>query len=221
MSGDAYSVRMRRVLVVLLVLGLLGGGTALAGRGDPQERIVRADQARAKAMLLRASDLGPGFRATPTPSGTDFYCKALDESDLTVTGKAQSPTFIGGVQSFTSVSRVYESRPGSAASWRRGTSQAGISCLRAEFLRLFAAQGGQLESFRRIALPKLAERSAAYRLTVLVQGLRAYLDVVALKQGRAQASLLMVSALTPVARAEQLRLARVVARRMKAAMRAG
>jgi hypothetical protein len=194
---------MRRLLLVLLAVALVGAGTALAGRGDPQKRVVPADQARAKAMLLRASDFEIGFRATPNPSGpTDFYCKALDESDLTLTGEAQSATFVGGVQSFTSVSRVYESRADSAASWRRGTSAAGIRCIRSQFLHLFAAQGGQLESFRRIPFPRLAERSAAYRLAVV-----------------AQASLLMVSALAPAPREEALRLSRLMARRMKSAMR--
>ena len=48
---------------------------------------------------------------------------------------------------------------------------------------------------------------------------RAYLDVVGLKQGRAQSSLLMVSGLTPVSSEQALRLARVVARRMKTVMR--
>lgn len=212
-------MQVRRALVILIVLGLVGAGTALAGRGDPQKRIVPADQARAKAMLLRASDLGLGFRASPTSSGPDLYCKALDESDLTLTGKAQSPTFVGGVQSFASVSQVYESRADSSASWRRATSSAGISCLRRQFLRLFAAQGGQLESFQRIPFARLAERSVAYRLTVVAQGISAYLDVVGLKQGRAQSSLLMVSALTPVSNEQAVRLARVVAGRLKSAMR--
>lgn len=211
---------VRRVLVVLLAVALVGAGAALAGRGDPQKRFVPADQARSKAMLLRASDFGLGFRAAPTPSGpADAYCRALDESDLTLTGEARSPSFAGGVQSFTSLSRVYESRADSDASWRRGTSAAGIRCIRSQFLRLFAGQGGQLESFRRIPVPRLAERSAAYRLAVVAQGIRAYLDVVALKQGRAQASLLMVSALAPVPGEDELRLARTVARRMKSAMR--
>ena len=74
---------MRRVLVLALLLGLVVTGAALAGRGDPQKRIVPADQARAKAMLLRKSDSAVPYRVTRLPDTGDFYCKALDESDLT------------------------------------------------------------------------------------------------------------------------------------------
>lgn len=183
-------------------------------------RIVPADQARAKAMLLRKADVGIGFRAAPPLGGSaDIYCKALDESDLTLTGKATSPTFQGGVETVSSLSRVYRSLRDSNASWRRGTSAAGERCVRAQFGAALTAQGGQLESFGRVDFPRLAERVSAYRLVVSSQGLRVFLDVVGLKQGRAQVALLFGSALTPMPREVEVRLARTVARRMTSAMR--
>jgi hypothetical protein len=213
-------MRVRRLLAALLVLTLAATGTALAGRGDPQKRIVAADQARAKAMLLRTADFGLGFRTSPAPPDSDdFYCKALDESDLTLTGEAQSPTFAGGVEAYTSASQVYETKADSSASWRRGTSAAGEQCVRKEFTRLLARQGTRLESFGRVPFPRLAEKSVAYRLVISSQGIRAFLDVVALKQGRAQVSVLFTSGLTPVPKEEEIRLARVVASRMAKAMR--
>lgn len=211
---------VRRTLAIALVLALAVAGAALAARGDPQKRITRADQARAKAMVLRKADFGSGFMTAPSPSGQgDVYCKALDESDLTITGEAQSPSFVGAVASTSSLSRVYESVADSNASWRRGTSKAGERCLRVVFSKTAAAQGGRLTSLERLRFPKVAQRTSAYRLVIEAQGLRGFLDVVALKQSRAQVGLLFVSALNPTPRGEEVRLARIVARRMKTAMR--
>ena len=211
---------MCRTLAIALTLLVVSSGVALAARGDPRERITPADQARAKAMLLRKADLGLGFRAGAPPTGSgDFYCRALDESDLTITGKAESPTFQGGVETSSSLARVYRSARESSASWRRGTSVAGEKCVRAEFGSQMTLRGGTLESFGRVAFPNLAERTSAYRLVVSSQGLRVFLDVVGLKQGRAQVALLFGSALTPMPRDVEVGLARAVARRMKSAMR--
>jgi hypothetical protein len=208
-----------RLVALVLLLALLVTGSALAVRGDPQKRITPADQARARAMLLQRADLGLGFRALPSsPQEADAYCKALDESDLTVTGEAESPTFQGGVEFVSSVSQVYESAADSAASWRRGTSAAGDACVREQFRRGFRAQGARLERFARTPLPRLAERSVAYRLVLSSRGVRAFLDVVALKQGRGQAGLIFGSALTPMPKDEEVRLAKAVARRMTKAM---
>lgn len=213
-------MRVRRALALLLALSLATAGAALAGKGDPQKRIVPSDQRRAKSMLLRQGDFGPGFRAAPgPPESSDVYCKALDESDLTLTGEARSQTFAAGVEAYSSLAQVYGSRADSNASWRRGTSSTALECVRKQFRRAFAAQGGRLESFGRIPFPRVAEQSAAYRVVVSSQGVRAYLDVVALKQGRAHVALLTVSPLTPVPKEEETRLARVLARRMQSAMR--
>jgi len=211
---------VRRLLCFVLLLALVGTGAALAARGDPQKKITPADQARAKAMLLRKADFGLGFKATPASADEgDFYCKALDESDLTLTGEAESPTFQGGVEFVSSFSQVYGSLADSNTSWRRGTSAAGDKCVRDEFRRQFQKDGIRLESFRRMAFPRFAERSIAYRLVASSQGVRVYFDVVVLQQSRGQAALLLGSALAPMPKAEELRLTRIVAGRMVKAMR--
>ena len=111
---------MRSYAVAVVLLALVTSGAALAARGDPEKRITPADQARAKAMLVRKGDLGIAFRPTPSQSiGEDFSCPALDESDLTLTGEAESPTFAGGVEFVGSSAQVYESVADSKASWRR------------------------------------------------------------------------------------------------------
>ena len=104
---------MRVVLTLALLLALAVAGTALAARGDPDKQIRQADQARAKAMLLRPADFNPAFTARPSSSGGsgDFYCGALDESDLTLTGEARSRSFTATTEYVTSTSYVRETTP--------------------------------------------------------------------------------------------------------------
>jgi hypothetical protein len=210
---------VQRFLAALVIAALVVTGSALAGPGDPKKRITPADQARAKAMLLRPADM-PGFTASPSgPEPSTPYCKALDESDLTLTGDGESPDFAAGTVLVSSLSHVYATRAQSDASWRRGTSAAGEKCAR-EVLRRELAQGGaQLVSYRRVTLPRLAERSVSYRAVLAGNGVRAFVEVVYMKHGRAQAAVVLGSALIPFDRAAELRLARLVASRMAKAMR--
>jgi hypothetical protein len=209
-----------RLVAAALLLALLVSGTAFAARGDPQRQIRPADQARAKAMLLRKADLPRDFKASASSPGADFYCKALDESDLTLTGDANSPDF--GKPPFFSVSsaaQVYESVADANASWRRGTSAAGLRCVRRVFAQELAKQGGTLRSFKRIAFPKVARRSVAFRIEARSQGVSVFFDFPVMQHTRAHVSLVLISALAPVPRAEQVRLARVLAGRTAKAMR--
>jgi len=212
--------RVRKLAVAFLLALLVVSGAALAARGDPQKKITPADQARAKAMLLRKTDLGPGFKAKPADqSDDDFYCKALDESDLTLTGEAESPDFDTDLVFISSIAQVYESVADANTSWRRGTSAAGEKCLSDEFRRQLKADGLRVGSFRRTSFPRIADRSIAYRLAASGQGVKVYIDFAVLQESRAQAALFFVSAPTSVAKAEQVRLARIVAGRMAKAMR--
>jgi hypothetical protein len=209
-----------RSLVVVLALALTG--SAYADHLEPEKRIRAADQARARAMLLRQSDL-PGFQQQPS-SGADPHltCAALDESDLTVTGDAEAPTWGLSVVFATSSSTVYATQADAAKSWRRGTSSSGMRCLRQELGREFARQGARVVSVRRVAFPALAQRSAAYRLTLAgtAQGqtFNAFVDFLVLMEGRALAGLVLGSALVPPDRAADVRLGRTLAGRMAKAM---
>ena len=174
-------------------------------------------------MLVRKSDL-PGFRVGPPPGPeVDFYCAALDESDLTVTGEAESRQFALDLMFAGSVSQVYESLSDANASWRRGTSAAGIRCATNVLRREFATQGTRLVSLRKLAFPRVAERTYALRATLSAttpQGnVPLYVDLLALMHSRAHATVVVGSALTPAPRSEELYLARTVAKRMRTAMR--
>ncbi len=210
---------VRRLLALAGAAALVASSAALADRGDPQERFTAADQARARAMLLRLADIGPTFRATPpTQADIDFYCRALDESDLTITGKAESPRFTGTNVFATSTAYIYESVADANASWRRGTSAAGQRCLRDGLRRELRGTVGQLRSFTKVAFPRLGHRSVLYRARAIQQGLPIYLDLLAIQHGRAQAAVILGSGAIAPPRDIELALVRLVARRMAKAM---
>jgi hypothetical protein len=219
-----HSARLRLLATGLAVALLAAAGEALATHGDPQEKLTPADNARARAMLLRKSDLGPGYTSTkPSTAEPHFYCRALDESDLTVTGDAESPEFERGFVFASSVAQVYESVADAAASWKRGTSAAGERCARVLLRKGFAREGVRLVSMRRLVFPRVSSRSIAYRVELAGESqgvaVTVVLDLVVLMHSRAQAALFFGSAFVPVPRADEIRLARVVASRMATAMR--
>jgi hypothetical protein len=213
-----------RVLAVALLLLLAASGTALADHLDPKKRIRAADQDKARAMLLRKSDLGPGVLAqqTNTPD-SHLTCKGLDESDLTVTGEAESPTWTQGAGFVVSAVNLYATVTDSRASWARGSRGAGTRCLRDQLASEFATQGVALESLRKVAFPRVAQRTVAYRVTLSgnVQGvtIRVVIDLVVLMHARAQAALYFGSAFAAPAKADEVALARITARRMATALK--
>jgi hypothetical protein len=215
-----------RLLAAAVLLGLVVSGTALAARGDPQRQITTADQARAKAMLLVRPDLPPAFKAkragsgsTTGPGGSDVYCKALDESDLTLTGEASSKEFDAQIAFVSSTAQVYETIADASSSWRRGTSAAGWRCLRQVFTQEFKGPGTRMKSVKRLAFPKVAQRTFAFRIVAAAQGVDVYMDFVVLQHSRAHVGLAVGAALTAFPKAEAVRLARLLAGRLAKAMR--
>jgi hypothetical protein len=215
---------MRTSLAIVVLCSLALSAGASADHLDPQGRIRSADQSRAAAMLLRESDLGAGFSVERT-SGLDPHvtCEALDESDLVVTGRAKSPYWSREYQIVGLTVAVYRTAADATASWRRGTSTAGMKCLRDEFRRALESQGERLRvTARRMPFPRLAAGSAAIRLVISGVAARSpavYIDLVVLRRGRAQAGLLFAGVVAPPPRAAETGLARVVAGRMARAMR--
>lgn len=208
-----------RALACFFLIALVASGVALADHLDPQERFNRADQARAKAMLLRKADFPSTFKASRPSPETHITCDALDESDLTLTGEAESNNFAGGTFLFTSVAQVYATEADARTSLRRGMSAAGVRCLRETFSRDAARSNVELLSFERISFPRVAQQSVAFRTVARTQGVRAYVDIVVMRQGRAQTGVLFTSLPQAMPRADELRYARLIADRMQRALR--
>jgi hypothetical protein len=177
-------------------------------------------------MLLRRSDLATGFKTTPSSPGTDITCPALDESDLTLTGDAESRTFTlqapGRYFSIASEAQIYKTAGQALTSWRRSTSRAGEACARKELTKVIASSGAKLRSFARLSFPKVAPLTTAYRLVADIPSgaasVPAYMDVVVLQRTRAQVAFFVLSAGAPLVRSELLQFARTTAARMAKTM---
>jgi hypothetical protein len=72
-----------------------------------------------------------------------------------------------------------------------------------------------------MAFPARGDRSVAYRAVATQQGIRLYIDVVAMRVSRAEAGVLYVTALGPPPQGELRRLTALVAARGAKAMRGG
>ena len=215
-----------RFVVVLVALAL--AAPAIAANGEPRKALTKKDQAAATSIVLKRSDLGEGFTATkrpaddPLPKGA--RCGALDESDLTVTGDANSPDFRlvtgGAFVTVGSSAHIYRTLGDANTSWRRGTSKQTLTCL-GDIVRLSAAPGQKISivSSKRVAFPALAPKTSAYRLVVTIaatgnQPIRAFVDAIVMQRGKIQSVLLFTSLGRPIAAAERAALASVIAARM-------
>jgi hypothetical protein len=181
-------------------------------------------------MLITRADLPAGFQAQPA-TGDDPHtdcAPGVSEADLTLTGKAEGKQFAAasaalGVALVGSAAQVYASRADAAASWRRATSASGVQCATALLRSEFAKQGIRLVSLRRTPFPNVSERTVAYRVTLssrTPQGaVPVYVDLIALMRSRAHATVIVGRAVVAPVRADELRLARLLATRMTKAMR--
>src|SRR5262249_52079854 len=193
---------------------------ALAGRGDPKERFKPADQARARAMLLRVGDLNAAYAAHPAPiSSSGLNCAALDESDLTLTGRGSSPIFTAAGGFVSSAAAVYKTRADADRSWLRAMSPAGERCERTELRTQLQSSNMRLVSLKRIPFPSRGTRSVAYRAVATLQGVHVYVDVVSMQVSRAEAGLIYVNALAPPPENEVRRLTGLAAAAQQKAMR--
>jgi hypothetical protein len=160
-------------LIVATAVGVaLAGGTAQSG-GEPRHAFRPADQALAKSIRLKLSDLPRGFTAyRPAdlePGALGPHCKGTpDESDLTLTGKSFSPLFrstdtdaglYSGVSVFPSAGQARtalqrEMRPAIARCFARWTISffAGVSpvVLSSQSLRPLPGQGTQAVALRQV-----------------------------------------------------------------------
>ncbi len=215
-----------RLVLAFVVLALATAVAAHADHLEPQKRFTPADQARARAMLLKRADVAANATSHAAGPPAHATCRALGESDLVLTGEARSPELrLAGLISFQSVAQVYRSARHAATSWKRANSAAGVACLKAEYRKLGSPSGVQLESFRRVPFPRAAQRTLMYRAvyTGRTQGqrIRVYVDAIYLGQSRAMAGVFVASPLAVPSQKAEVRLARLVGGRMAKALGGG
>jgi hypothetical protein len=190
---------MRRALLVA-VCALVGVPAAPAAVGDPLDpkvAITKADQALARAALLRKSDLGQGWtdRSTAQPSSLKQpICPQLrpNYSKLTLTGHAES-VFDNGNGGFQVISDVEVWKTVKQAEQHMGAllKPALPKCIRYSLLKsVGGTQGVTLLPTKARKLGKFAEVSVSYRVPVAIKsGGQTFVvnsDYVFLRKGRTE-----------------------------------
>jgi len=205
------------------VLVVVAGAIA-ADPGKQKIELNAADQAAARAVVLRRSDLGASWTGgrikpdlTSQVSCASYHPKV---SDLVVTGAAESQ-FRGTGLVLANEVEVFRTAAMVDRDWRRSIVPAAVPCLRRTLTKGLGTQAKVL-SFGRIPFPKVGTHSAAFRGIVVVSALgqtvRVLLDIVLVGRGRTEISL---DATAPasgarVVSAAERRLARKLAARARA-----
>ncbi len=215
---------LRKLTIALLVAAVLAG-TALAG--DPQQKHTAADMAKAKSIGFVRSDFPVGWIAKPTTpsSGADSStCKDFDpdQSDLVETGKVDSAEFTApdGVSQVASSVGVFKTVAQAKTSWSRVVRPAMLQCL-SDLITQISPKDSTVAELAKgsLAFPKVAPRTAAYRLVASVTAKGAttsvnlYFDLVLLGSGRANVATIMFSLTKPYPAAFERKLATAIAHR--------
>lgn len=219
MTGVARRAGIATVIALVVV-----AGAAASGPGKQKIELNAADQAAARAVVLRRSDLGAGWTGgrikpdlTSQVSCASYHPKV---SDLVVTGAAASQFRGTGIALVNEV-EIFRTAAMVDRDWRRSIVPAAVPCLRRTLTKGLGAQAKVL-SFGRIPFPKVGTHSAAFRgivaVSALGQTVRVLLDIVLVGKGRTEISLdaTAPAAGARVVSAAERRLARKLAARARA-----
>jgi hypothetical protein len=209
-----------RLVTVALLAGVVVGAAVAA---EPQPvKLNAADQAAAKAVTLKAGDLGPGWKGGPQKPDLkrdDMARCGIEYRDLVLTGAAESQFTAPGIF-VASYSDVLQTKRMVQLDWRRAvTSGKLVTCMRTT---LADDDRATFVSFKRLSFTRVAPMTARYRLvqdyTASGRTARVLMDMIFLGRGRNEVTLVVsvpYSERAAVAAAE-LKLARLLASRMRA-----
>jgi len=214
------SVR-RLLLAAALLLALVAAQAALAE--SPVTRFTLADQAAAKAVVLKAADLGTGWKgglSKPTVDGPPA-CAGWNpkQSDLVITGAAESQFTAQGLMAFSGV-QLYKTTRMIALDWQRTVVHPRMpNCLARDFAA-DAGEGVRVVSMKRLPFAKIAPYAARFRLLLeYTEGetVRVFFDIVLVGRGRTAISLGFMAPYAGRAEVEvaELRLAKLLLARIK------
>lgn len=187
-------------------------------------RTLAGDRA-AQAVLVRRADFGSGWSATPAPARVaPLTCPAFDPGlgGVTEIGAAASPTFGAGSSGpFVSADAyAYATAAQASIVWSRVIRPPLRRCV-AEGLQAASGHGikFQVTSSELLSLPGLDGRHAGYRITGTAtrtdQSVDVFLDALVLSSSSRLVAVTVSSFFAPPTRRFELRLARIVARRLQ------
>jgi hypothetical protein len=211
-----------RLLCAAVVAAAVAVPVALASNGDPQKRLTKADQAKARAISLRRSDFSSGWVGKPNTNTSQDSPRCSnydpDQSDLIETGDVDSPDFSRPEGSFVSSSvGIFKTRKMAQTGYARVARPQLASCFGELFTKGVAPAKVQLLQIGPLAFRRLGDRSNAYRLraNVTVQGttVPTTIDIVMFNRGRVDVAMIFAGLFRPLPFAfEQSLAARVAAR---------
>jgi hypothetical protein len=222
----------RVVAAALVALIIAVPAVALAADDtEPKKQFNAGDQAKARSIVLKRSDFVAGWKKSPPSPDSDVTCPGYnpDNSDLTLTGESEAEfEYTQGFPVVASYAGVLKTMADASRSWTRNVKPALARCLAHVMRVTIEEDGGKLAilSQGRIAFPKLAPRTAAFRvatrLTVQTPNdgpvtVPVTLHVVALGHGRGEVALLTMGFGPGVPMAELRAFASVLASRLAAA----
>jgi hypothetical protein len=223
---------VRRPLALLLLVVLIVPAIALAADTDPKRKINAADERKAASIVFKKTDFTAGWKRTATANSgdDDLSCSFYkpDGSDLTLTGDAEAEfERTGGFPSLLSYADIYATDKDAAASWSRTVKPALARCL-AQFFRNEVSGPGTnvtVANYGRIAFPKLAPRTDAFRINVKMKmteggqtaNVPLTLHIVLVGRGRAEAGFLTFAPSPGIAAADLRAFGKLLAERMKVA----
>jgi hypothetical protein len=206
-------------LIAVFAVAALAGATTAAAAPAPIRKHSRAGMARARAALVSTAELGKGWTSSGISTRPQtLTCKSSAPSlrGIVETGTA-STTFRGAsAQGVGQAAWVYGSSEQARSLWTRVVGKGLLRCLidaarGAGGLTVTRIAGGELE------LPKIAERSAAYRLIVTAKSggktVTLFYDNLLLAAGRTVTQITFGST-RPIPAAVELTLARAVAKKL-------
>jgi hypothetical protein len=195
---------------------------ALASGGEPQKRLTKADQAKARAIALHRSDFPAGWTGKPSTSTGQSTprCSTYnpDQSDLIESGDADSPEFTRADGSFVSSTvGIFKTQRMARTGYARVAKPQLANCFGELFAKGAAPATVQVLHVGPLAFRRLGNRSNAYRLTanVTLQGttIPVAIDIVTFNRGRVDVAMIFLGIRNPLSAAfEQSLAAKLVAR---------
>jgi hypothetical protein len=211
-----------RLLGVAVLAAALAVPVAFASNGEPQKRLTKAGQAKARAIALRQSDFPAGWVGKPNTNTSQDTprCSTYnpDQSDLIETGDVDSPDFTRADGSFVSSSvGIFKTKKMARTGFARVARPQLASCFGELFQKGAAPATVQLLHVGPLAFRQLGDRSNAYRLTadVTLQGttIPVAIDIVSFNRGRVDVAMIFLGIRGPLPASFERSLAAKVAAR--------
>jgi hypothetical protein len=210
-----------RTVTAVWAAALVAAATALADSGLPRIAYTPADQAAARATVLRRSDFGSGWtggrvkpQLSPAPKCGGYHPK---QSDLVLTGVAASQYRTATGLEFMSQVQVLHTARMVRLDWQRSVVAPGaVACLRSSIAKSLGSRA-RLVSFAKVGFPRVGTYTAAYRAVVDVAvpvggKVRVVVELVAV--GRSRSEITLTSACPASARAAMARAERTLASKL-------